>query len=67
MTSGQVKKRNQTEVRVQTENQYNTADEKALPNTGQGQANQTPVVLGTLFGVFGLLLLRRRKNNHHTK
>ncbi|WP_353458280.1 fibrinogen-binding adhesin SdrG C-terminal domain-containing protein [Staphylococcus coagulans] len=67
MTSGQMKKRNQTEVRVQTENQYNTADEKALPNTGQGQANQTPVVLGTLFGVFGLLLLRRRKNNHHTK
>ncbi len=67
MTSGQAKKTNQSEAMVQTENQHSTTDEKALPNTGQGQANQTPVVLGTMIGVFGLLLLRRRKNNHHTK
>ncbi|WP_353436837.1 fibrinogen-binding adhesin SdrG C-terminal domain-containing protein [Staphylococcus coagulans] len=81
MTSGQAKKTNQSEARVQTENQksqinqaedakenqHSTTDEKALPNTGQGRANQTPVVLGTMIGVFGLLLLRRRKNNHHTK
>nr|WP_245393532.1 LPXTG cell wall anchor domain-containing protein [Staphylococcus coagulans] len=49
------------------ENQHSTTDEKALPITGQGRANQTPVVLGTMIGAFGLLLLRRRKNNHHTK
>nr|WP_228446442.1 LPXTG cell wall anchor domain-containing protein [Staphylococcus schleiferi] len=49
------------------EDQHSNADEKALPNTGQGKANQTPAVLGTIFGVFGLLLLRRRKNNQHTK
>ncbi len=81
MTSGQAKKTNQSEAMVQTENQksqinqaedakenqHSTTDEKALPNTGQGQANQIPVVLGTMIGVFGLLLLRRRKNNHHTK
>ncbi|NHA43511.1 fibrinogen-binding adhesin SdrG C-terminal domain-containing protein [Staphylococcus schleiferi] len=81
MTSGQVKKTNQAEAMVQTENQklqmnqaedakedqHSNADEKALPNTGQGKANQTPAVLGTIFGVFGLLLLRRRKNNQHTK
>ncbi len=81
MTSGQAKKTNQSEAMVQTENQksqinqaedakenqHSTTDEKALPITGQGKANQTPVVLGTMIGVFGLLLLRRRKNNHHTK
>ncbi len=81
MTSGQAKKTNQSEAMVQTENQKSqinqaedakenqnsTTDEKALPITGQGKANQTPVVLGTMIGVFGLLLLRRRKNNHHTK
>ncbi len=81
MTSGQAKKINQSEAMVQTENQksqinqaedakenqHSTTDEKALPITGQGRANQTPVVLGTMIGAFGLLLLRRRKNNHHTK
>ncbi len=81
MTSGQAKKTNQSEAMVQTENQksqinqaedakenqHSTTDEKALPITGQGRANQTPVVLGTMIGAFGLLLLRRRKNNHHTK
>ncbi|MBA8759284.1 YSIRK-type signal peptide-containing protein [Staphylococcus schleiferi subsp. coagulans] len=81
MTSGQAKKTNQSEAMVQTENQksqinqaedakenqHSTTDEKALPITGQGKANQTPIVLGTMIGVFGLLLLRRRKSNHHTK